>query len=178
MHLLRNSRPEFLKTKFKFMQIQHYMEFQEQTLNSKIFWRAEYATTTYPTSSPYSGSVDGSVPAIVDVSKNTQKILYDNGEYPSAYNSTTAKTFTTPHSMPLMGAYSGGTQDYRDCKLYYALFFNNGTLVRHFIPCRRESDNKLGLYDLCESTCQLTNSPFYIDAGNGTGFLSGGNVYA
>ena len=131
---------------------------------------------TFPSSSPYSQSIDQTIPAIVDLAKNTQKVLYDNGEYPSAYSSTSTKTFTTPHTMPLMAAYSGSAFDPRTCKLYYGLFYNNGTLVRHFIPCRRKADNEYGLYDLCGSICSITNTPFYVDAGNGSGFTVGGDV--
>ena len=42
------------------------------------------------------------------------------------------------------------------CKMYY-----NGTLVRDFIPCYRNSDNEIGLYD-------LVNNVFYTNQGTGT----------
>lgn len=32
-------------------------------------------------------------------------------------------------------------------KCYYARYIDNGELVRDFIPCRRKSDNKVGMYD-------------------------------
>lgn len=43
------------------------------------------------------------------------------------------------------------------------------------VPCYRKSDNKPGMYDLCNSICPLTNSPFYINAGTGE-FLVGPDV--
>lgn len=46
----------------------------------------------------------------------------------------------------------------------------DSALVRNFVPCVRIADNKPGMYDLCGSTCALTNSPFYINAGTGADF--------
>lgn len=51
----------------------------------------------------------------------------------------------------------------------------NEALVGQFIPAVRESDNEIGMYDLCGTICPLTNTPFYINAGTGT-FLKGANV--
>lgn len=48
-------------------------------------------------------------------------------------------------------------------------------LVRDFVPCYRESDGVVGMYDLCGSICPLTNTPFYINAGEGE-FLKGDDV--
>lgn len=53
-------------------------------------------------------------------------------------------------------------------KLYYCQMFDNGTLVRNFVPCYRKADNVAGLYD-------LVNGVFYTNAGTGT-FIVGGNV--
>ena len=47
------------------------------------------------------------------------------------------------------------------CKVYYAKFWNDGELVRYFVP-RMNSDNKLGLFD-------LVNEQFYFDI-NGNDF--------
>lgn len=53
-------------------------------------------------------------------------------------------------------------------KLYSCQIYDNGTLVRNFIPCYRKADNVSGLYD-------LVNGVFYTNAGTGT-FIVGGNV--
>lgn len=144
--------------------------------NGNDWWRGEYATTTFPSNSTAVIDIDRTIPVIIDLNNNKEIVLYDNGECQSNYYSTTAKTFTTPHTMPLMAAYNAGAYDPRTCKLYYGLFYTNGTLVRHFIPCRRKADNEYGLYDLCGSICPITNTPFYVDAGNGSGFTVGGDV--
>ncbi len=46
--------------------------------------------------------------------------------------------------------------------------YDNGTLVRDFIPCYRKQDGVIGMYD-------LANDVFYTNAGTGT-FLKGANV--
>ena len=59
------------------------------------------------------------------------------------------------------------------CAVSYTQLYSNGALVRNFIPCVRESDNKPGLYDLCGSICSLTGTPFYINSGTGADFTWG-----
>ena len=46
-------------------------------------------------------------------------------------------------------------------KWYYIKVYRSGTLVRNFIPAKRNSDNVVGLYDLVEGK-------FYINSGTGT----------
>lgn len=53
-------------------------------------------------------------------------------------------------------------------RIYYCKIYDNGTLVRSFIPCYRKSDNEIGLYD-------IVNHVFYTNAGTGT-FTKGGDV--
>ena len=55
--------------------------------------------------------------------------------------------------------------DYGKYKLYSCKLYKGGTLVRNFIPCKRDSDNEIGLFD-------TINQVFYINAGTGE-FLSG-----
>lgn len=56
-------------------------------------------------------------------------------------------------------------------KIRYMRLYIGNVQVRYFIPCVRTSDNKPGMYDLCGSTCSLTDSPFYINSGTGADFL-------
>ena len=60
-------------------------------------------------------------------------------------------------------------------KCFLAKFYDRNVLMRHFVPCVRESDGKPGMYDLCGSICPLTDSPFYTNAGTGE-FLVGPDV--
>lgn len=52
--------------------------------------------------------------------------------------------------------------------LYKLKFYDNGNLVRDFIPCYRNSDNEVGLYD-------LVNDVFYTN--QGTGSFTYGSTY-
>lgn len=52
--------------------------------------------------------------------------------------------------------------------IYSCKIYDNGTLVRDFVPCYRKSDNVIGLYD-------KVNKVFYTNAGTGT-FNKGNDV--
>ena len=70
--------------------------------------------------------------------------------------------FTTPGNIYIFnasGTYPAGYIN-ASTKLYYCKVWNNGTLVRNFIPCYRKSDNVIGLYD-------TVNDTFYTNAGTG-----------
>ena len=53
-------------------------------------------------------------------------------------------------------------------KVYYCKIWDNGTLVRNFIPARRDSDSAIGMYD-------LANSSFYANAGSDA-FAAGAEI--
>jgi hypothetical protein len=54
-------------------------------------------------------------------------------------------------------------------KLYKCRIYDNGSLVRNFIPCYRISDNISGLYDT------VTGS-FYVNQAQGDDFIKGNNI--
>lgn len=66
--------------------------------------------------------------------------------------------------------FGGPAQRFSSIKLYYCEIYDNGTLVRNFIPCYRKSDDVIGLYD-------TVNGVFYTNAGTGT-FTKGNDVTA
>lgn len=82
----------------------------------------------------------------------------------------TEATFQSPYNALLFarGTESGGIEEKCSAKLYYAKLWDNGVLVRDYIPCYRKNDNVIGLYD-------LVNGVFYTNAGTGT-FLKGADV--
>lgn len=53
-------------------------------------------------------------------------------------------------------------------KLYSFKIYDNGTLIRDFIPCYRVADNEVGLYD-------IVNNQFYTNQGTGS-FTKGPDV--
>ena len=65
----------------------------------------------------------------------------------------TAQTFTCPVNLYLFkinSANGGNHNSYTT--MYYAKIWDNGTLIRHYIPCYRKYDNVIGMYDLVNST--------------------------
>lgn len=66
--------------------------------------------------------------------------------------------FTTANNMYLFTA-NGATNRLRG-KIYYCKIWDSDTLVRNLIPCVRNSDNKVGMYD-------LVNNTFYTNKGTG-----------
>ena len=97
---------------------------------------------------------------VVDISKNG---LYVDGEFSV---SREFEPFTTPYALALGAIRAGsmyyGTAKYRSCQIY-----DNGVLVRDFIPCKN-SDGEIGMYD-------TVNSVFYSNAGTGE-FVAGNEI--
>jgi len=82
----------------------------------------------------------------------------------ATYNGATA--FTTDNTLSLFKASRTAAQS--GIIIYQATIYENDTLVRDFIPAKRNSDNVLGLYD-------LANDVFYTNAGTGT-FVAGPEI--
>ena len=98
----------------------------------------------------------------IDSDKNK---CYINGEL--AFTATYT-TFTSPVNMYIFnnnnnGSLSGGSS----AKLYNCSIYDNGVLIRSFIPCKNASGT-VGLYD-------SVNNQFYKNAGSGT-FIAGPEI--
>ena len=77
-------------------------------------------------------------------------------------------TFQTSYNLPIfVRNTSGNINSYIKAKLYSFRLYDNGTLVRDYIPCV-SPENIIGLYD-------LVNDQFYSNAGSGT-FTAGPNT--
>ena len=120
---------------------------------------------------------------IIDHNKNVCRIYgidsYDEAELTPtttvvdgvAINVIDEQTFTSPHSL-LIGAIRSGSSypgtlyytkaRYRGCQLY-----DNGVLIRDFIPCK-DADGNIGMYD-------TVNAKFHGNAGTGT-FVAGDEI--
>lgn len=83
----------------------------------------------------------------------------------------TKQTFTAPYSLLLFATHrSGGIKicaSAANLKIYSCKIYNNGTLVRNFVPVKNSS-GALGLYD-------TVNGAFYTNAGSGT-FTAGADI--
>ena len=100
----------------------------------------------------------------IDWNKNRFNYKVNNGDVASRILST--QTFTEQSKMVLFGLSRGGTVVAKsNIKMYYFKLYDNNELIHNFIPARRNSDNKLGMYDTVTKT-------FFTNAGTGT-FIAG-----
>lgn len=111
------------------------------------------------------GVTTGTIPSdenwhVADQNKNN---LYIDGELAATRDYV---EFTTPKAMAIGAIRAGsvyyGEGRYRDCQVY-----DNGVLVRDFMPCK-DPDGNIGMYD-------TLNAKFYGNAGTGT-FTAGDEV--
>lgn len=75
----------------------------------------------------------------------------------------------TTNGALIFGRYYNGITKLNSLKLYELKIYDNGSLVRNYVPCYRKSDNEIGVYD-------LVNGVFYTNQGTGT-FVKGKNIY-
>ena len=99
---------------------------------------------------------------------NGLKLLMDGNTLVSF---TSVSNFTAVHSAYLM-SYANNASGAVGAKftgnVYKCRLYDNGVLVRNFVPCKRTSDSVVGMYD-------TVNDVFYTNAGTGD-FTAGGNV--
>lgn len=88
---------------------------------------------------------------IIDKNKNITYI----GHGTVSHNYT---NFTTPNTMALYGCFEDGdgSIDYDiDMRLYWCRIYDNGILIRNYYPVKRQSDNKVGLYDFVNDSFSI-----------------------
>ena len=103
-----------------------------------------------------------------DLPNNTIKNY--NNELKTELTDTISATVFPSVSMYLFARNNNNSSSYISyandgMKCWYFKVWNNGTLIRNMIPCYRNSDNVIGMYD-------LINDVFYTNQGTGT-FLKG-----
>ena len=106
--------------------------------------------------------VTPTVPAmngIIQTDKLDKNCFYHNG---SLLNTFATQSFQGTYPMFLFGLNEAGRIESRVYigRIYNCKMWNNGTLIRNMIPSKRNSDNKIGMYD-------LVNNIFYSNAGTG-----------
>ena len=115
------------------------------------WWRTRYGSSNLAT---FSASINNRGRLTIDKNKNVTTIL---GE-----SITLAKsTFQMSLDMPLLCRNANGKYNaYISARLYSCQIYDDGTLVRNYIPCQTTS-GEIGLWD-------EVNSVFYGNAGTGT----------
>ena len=98
--------------------------------------------------------------------KQDKNKCYIDGIYKDEH---TYSNFTSPSNMLIFATNSSGTVgSYVSSKLYYFKIWDNGTLVRDFIPCYKKETGEAGLYD-------KVNGLFYKNSGSGV-FILGKDI--
>lgn len=119
-----------------------------------LAYRDKYRTDYNSTTSSY---YDASITAMTHVDKN-KNITTLNG---TEVITQTYATFNCQYSLLLLAMNTAGTASgFTSAKLRSVFIYDNGTLVRDFVPCRRDSDRAVGLYD-------MVNGVFYGNVGTG-----------
>ena len=97
----------------------------------------------------------------IDYDKNSCTINGETGTFE-------AETFQSTTNLVLLALNTAGTVNFFvNAKLYSCQVYDNGTMIRDFVPCKNSS-GVLGMYD-------LANNAFYQNAGSGT-FAAGADV--
>lgn len=104
----------------------------------------------------------------------TTKRTYDKNKETTTLDGTsksyTNAVFQADYALYLFAINSAGTaQWYASMQMYACQIYDNGTLVRDFVPCKNVS-GAVGLYD-------MVNAQFYANAGSGT-FTAGPEIPA
>ena len=126
-------------------------------LDSNSKWTADYGTLRYTNS-----SIGAQTLINLNFDKNVVKLNNDSYTFD-------AQTFQGSSNLTIFGMNTGGTvannarMNFYSCEIY-----DNGTLIRSFIPCKNPSGT-IGLYD-------IVNSKFYTNVGSGGTFTAGPEV--
>ena len=108
-----------------------------------------------------------------DVTSSTERIIIDKNKNVTTYGAYTITnqkdSFSCNFPILILCQITGGDVDDRKMSalLYSCKIYDNGTLVRDYIPCKSQN-GEVGLYD-------LENNQFYGNAGTGT-FIAGPEV--
>lgn len=119
-------------------------------------WTADYGTKRF------TGTT--SAQSLINLNFNKNVVKFNNESY-----TFDTQTFQSNSNLTIFGRNTGGTVQYTaKMKLYSCEIYDNGTLIRNFIPCKNSSGT-IGLYD-------IVNSQFYTNVGTGGVFTAGPDV--
>lgn len=136
--------------------------------NDSHFW--EYMRNTNNTMAAYYGTNDaGRLNDVYGTERSVHKI--DKNVYMAGDSSHTFtyQSFSIPYTAFLFATNNRGAAMYpARYTMYYAKVYDNGSLIRDFVPARRESDSIVGMYD-------VVNNVFYTNSGTGS-FVAGPDI--
>ena len=107
-------------------------------------------------------------------SADTERHVYDKNKNETLIDNAVVSTlqydqFTADFPIFLFASNENGTQGYfSTCKLHSAQLYDNGDLIKNFVPTERKKDGVVGFYD-------IEGGDFYTNFGTGA-FISGPEV--
>lgn len=120
----------------------------------------KYRTHYNTTYSDFDASVSYTEPFVIDKNKNVTTI---NGEH---VIEQTYSSFTCPAELYLFALNNNGTvSQHVDAEVEEVMIYDNGILVRHYVPRRRKSDGVVGLYDKVNNTFGGSTTSTAFEAG-------------
>lgn len=114
---------------------------------------AYYYCSAYKAVSPTFDLVEDGVVRIETKIENGKFMIYLNG-VANIQSALDEVSVTCPQNTTIFGI-TGGR--YKDQRVYWCRFYENGTAQVDLVPCYRISDNEIGMYDLVSGSF-LTNS--------------------
>lgn len=124
-----------------------------------VFW--------YPNTNTWSADYDGNSQRynfpgsigpldLIEIDYNKNEVSLNNSSH-----SFSSQAFQNSNTLALLAINTAGTvSSYSDAKIYSCTIYDNGTLIRDYVPCSDPS-GEVGLYD-------QVNGVFYGNAGTGT----------
>lgn len=108
-----------------------------------------------------------SEPPVISIDKTQAKFEADGFTAKTlSLNATGLGTTDANTRIGLFGRFIGATAENKSsARIYRVKIWDNGTLVRDFVPALRDADDEIGMYD-------IVNNVFYTNAG--TGVFTGG----
>ena len=160
--IVMDCEPTNLSSTFCFFCARTEMDARDTTANVAFYLGRKYRKDFYGESQSTTAAYTAGTRFTIDSNKN--EVAF-GADYTLTF---TASSKVSPMPLILMASAVPGDTDgtfksfanYAKMKLYGAKIYDNGTLVRDFIPCKNASGT-LGLWD-------NVNSVFYANAGTGT----------
>ena len=133
----------------------------------KLSQNNDLQLTSYSPSSAYKGCLRyGTKQYSAGIQREVkQTVSLRNRVYTNSFEdkiTIDSQTWNDTYEIYLFGLNNGNslTQSGNGCKIYGIKFYNGNTLIKHFVPCIRNSDDKPGMYE-------TVNGSFYVNQGTG-----------
>ena len=133
--------------------------------NTLFFVNNAYRQDFYGTSKSTSGCYTANKRIVIDNNMGTVKIGSDYTLSMTASSTTSSGSLILGASYQYSNSSITNLDNYAKIRIYSCQIYDNGTLVRDFIPCSEESSGHIGLYD-------TVNDIFYRPFGTGNPILA------